>query len=620
LNNSVPPLTVDAKGNAVYDTSGAFKSDARSFWSSSDDGGEVGEGGAVSVLPDINTRRLFVHKGALPPPRSTSNAVTLAGVVAHELKTINLHISNADIKVSNKTERDELFDWIRGKKMGDPLHSAPTLFSYGCSGSISGGKCNGTDKQMALIGTNEGFVHLFDTHTGEEQFAFMPGELLGNIKTLKDNATIVQSNEHPYGMDNTVTVWVNDIDGNGNIEPTQGEHVYAYATMRRGGRGLYALDISYAKQPKLLWKIIGGETPGFDRLGYTWSQPQKSKIVDKGQVIDVLIFAGGYHPDSDTPANYTKTVPYGNDIYIINAKTGALIWSASLNLSLTRMNYSIPGKVYVVYRKEANADKKEYAQALIFADTAGQLWRLVLNNGEVGKAGIDFSVSADDGDAGKKGVLAYTGAGRRFYHTPSVVPIPQENQWAISIGSGYHARPLNVDVNDRFYSIRVPSSPASRTIDLDDNSIMEDVTYKVSKDEGKATAALIKNGNKDGWYFQLSDSGEKVMSSATTQLGLVFFNTYVPGVKTDPCQPAAGTNYLYVAGLLNGRPAVEELSLTERRMPLSNFIGLPGDPYLVVLNGKLFAKVAPGSDGFIALPPNPSDEVGQKTYWIDLEG
>jgi len=617
LDNSNPPVTIDANGNPAYDASGAFKSDARSFWSAAADGGEVGEGGALSVLPDINTRRLFTHKGALPPPRLPDAAIALAGGISYELNTDNTNIHNGDIKVGNKTQRDELFNWIRGKKMGDPLHSAPTLFSYGCTGSISGGKCNGTDKQMALIGTNEGFVHLFDTNTGEEQFAFMPGELLKNIKTLKDNGKITESGGHLYGMDNTVTVWVNDKDGDGNIDASKGEHVYAYATMRRGGRGLYALDITHPKQPKLLWKILGDQTTGFGRLGYTWSQPIQSKIIDKGQELDVLIFAGGYHTNADIPANYGNAVPYGNDIYIINAKTGALIWSALDKLPLLSMKYSIPGKVYVVHTEMTSLNKKEHAQALIFADTGGQIWRLVLNNGELGNTSMEFSVSADDGATDKKGVIAYTAAGRRFYHTPSVVVLPQKKQLAVSIGSGYHARPLNTDVDDRFYSIRIPTSPVSQSINLNDNGIMEDVTDKVSKGDGEATADLIESGSKVGWYIRLTDKGEKVMSRANTQLGKVFFNTYVPGVKTDPCQPATGTNYLYIVNLLNGRPA-EELGFTERKIAMSGLMGLPGEPYLVALDGKLYVKVRPGPDGLIEIK-NSFDEGGKKTYWIDLQ-
>ncbi|KXU36302.1 hypothetical protein AXE65_05290 [Ventosimonas gracilis] len=621
LDNSIPPVTIDAKGNPAHDASGAFKSDARSFWSIADDGGEVDKGGAVSILPDnANARRLFVHKGALPPSSSPNGVALDTG--HYDLRLGNHYITNKDIGigVNDSAERKALFDWIRSKKMGDPLHSSPTLFSYGCNGSITGGQCNGTDRQMALIGTNEGFVHLFDTHNGEEQFAFMPGELLGNIKTLKENANITASNEHPYGMDNTVTVWANDINGNGNIDASQGEHVYAYATMRRGGRGLYALDITRPKQPKLLWKIMGGETTGFEKLGYTWSQPQKSKIVDKGQEIDVLIFAGGYHTNDDIPSNYRNTVPYGNDIYIINAKTGQLIWSAQNDLSLSKMKHSIPGKVYVLHSSMSNMatiEKKEYAQSLIFADTGGQIWRLFLKNGEVGNLASDFLVSADDGGPGKEGVIAETSNGRRFYHTPSVVVLRgSQPKLAINIGSGYHARPLNTNVEDRFYSIRVPISPFSTT-NLDDDNILLDVTNKLTKAEGEQTAQAISNNQAAGWYIKLTGNGEKVMSSATTQLGSVFFNTYVPGVKSNPCQPASGTNYLYVANLLSGR-AVEEIGFTERKMAMTGLTGLPGAPYFVALGGKYYVKVKPGLDGFIEIKGS-FDEQGKKTYWIDLQ-
>jgi len=616
LDNSIPPVTIDAKGSPAHDASGAFKSDARSFWSIADDGGEVGEGGAVSVLPDAATRRLFVHKGALPP---SSTAVALA-TGYYELKASNSSITNADIGASNSAERTALFNWIRSKKMGDPLHSSPTLFSYGCNGSISGSQCNGADKQMALIGTNEGFVHLYDTNSGEEQFAFMPGELLGNIKTLKENGGITESGGHLYGMDNTVTVWANDINGNGNIDASQGEHVYAYATMRRGGRGLYALDITQPKQPKLLWKIIGGQTTGFDRLGYTWSQPQKSKIVDKGQEIDVLIFSGGYHANEDIPSNYGNPVPYGNDIYIINAKTGQLIWSASGHLNLPTMKHSIPGNVYVLHTYPFSLDKTKYAQSLIFADTGGQIWRLVLVNGEVGNATSDFDVLAYDGQLdGKDGVIAKTGNGRRFYHTPSVVVLRgYPSKLAISIGSGYHARPLNTDVEDRFYSIRVPIHMDPATLDLDNDSVFLDVTNKLTKAEGDATEQAISTNSNAGWYIKLAGKGEKVMSSPTTQLGSVFFNTYVPGVgSVDPCRPASGANYLYVVNMRNGL-AVEEIGFTERKMPMTGLTGLPGKPYFVALGGKYYVKVKPGLDGFVEIKGSFNEE-GKKTYWIDLK-
>src|SRR5690606_31559050 len=145
-----------------------------------------------------------------------------------------------------------------------------------------------------------------------------------------------------YGMDNTVTVWANDANGNGVIyggrDPANpgnllsgrnnGEFVYAYATMGRGGSDIYALDITNRASPSLLWKIQGGVTPGFEQLGQTWSAPVKSKIKVGNNITDVLIFGGGYDPNQDSVDVRTPD-SRGNALYIVNAQTGSLIWSAS---------------------------------------------------------------------------------------------------------------------------------------------------------------------------------------------------------------------------------------------------------------------------------------------------
>jgi len=605
------PVIKDRRGNLAYDSNNKFKRDAVSWWNLITDGGYVERGGAVYRLEMVGDRKLFTYKGSLSPG---SSAVSLNW--AHELKASN--ITNNDIGAANDAERIQLLSYIRSNKMGDPLHSAPTLFSYGCiGGEVSHGKCNGSDKLMAIMGTNEGFVHLFDTRNGMEQFAFMPGELLKNIKKLKENKVITQSTEHPYGMDNTVTVWVDDKNNNGSVDGN--DKVYAYATMRRGGRGLYALDITKPTRARLLWKIIGGETQGFDRLGDTWSQPVKTKIMDKGVAIDVLIFAGGYHKNDDTSSNYGNPVPYGNDIYIINAKTGRLIWSASTSgLGLSDMKYSIPAKVQVLHIDKSLSVK--YATQLVFSDTGGQIWRLLLHNGK--DVNTAFSVSADNGSgliAKVNGPAGLTNH-RRFYHTPDAVVLHKYHQLVVSIGSGYHARPLNTEVKDRFYSIRIPLAGGGGVLDLSDNHIdrvLVDVTYKLTASEGKETVSQINEGKK-GWYFKMHDAGEKVMSSAVTQGGWLLFNVYVPSVKIDLCQPLPGTNYSYIIDLINGRPVAEEImgmdANNPRRMAI-NLVGLAGEPAPYNLGGKLYIQAAPKL--FIPVK-HKVNYTGKKTYWMDL--
>lgn len=76
-----------------------------------------------------------------------------------------------------------------------------------------------------------------------------------------------------YGMDLTPTIYIDDANDNGIIE--SGDKVWAFLGMRRGGSSYYALDISVADKPKLLWSNpINPTKSGYSLLGQTWSQPK----------------------------------------------------------------------------------------------------------------------------------------------------------------------------------------------------------------------------------------------------------------------------------------------------------------------------------------------------------
>lgn len=180
--------------------------------------------------------------------RNLLTNVTPNSTALSAISDSNTVLTNLKLGAANDTERKNLINFIRGfdpndtslsterKSIGDPIHATPSLVTYGCSSFVNGACTKET--QSAIFGTNEGFVQMFDTETGEEQFAFMPDILLPNIKRLRENAA-TGTNSHLYGMDNTVTVWANDANKNGVIlngaTAETGEFVYAYATMGRGG-------------------------------------------------------------------------------------------------------------------------------------------------------------------------------------------------------------------------------------------------------------------------------------------------------------------------------------------------------------------------------------------------
>ncbi len=416
-DGSTPPLP------AIDQETGFFADASKSFWSATQDGKNVDVGGAASRLNSIDNRKIFTYVGQNPAGTSISIAAD-----SQQLKVTNSNLTPDlfGLDDANVSRRNELINWVRNPNtwMGDPLHSTPALANYRCRNQTEDNlySCSEENLELALfIGSNDGMFHAFNTTpiSGQEHnmeyFSFIPQELLPILDTLEeDNTTsrVPGQQGRPYGLDGDITLWVNDLNGNGVIYggadtldydddsdtkliPSDtlnpGEFIYAYVGMRRGGRNYYALDVTDLNNPKMLWFIRGGDG-NFSRLGQTWSKPIKTKIrigktFDSStdnktssnftETIDVLVFSGGYDNSQDASAIY-KTDTMGNAIYIVDASSGELLWHASpdntASLKLDKMQYSIPGGVSL-----ADVQGDGFPDQIFFGDTGGQIWRLYLN-------------------------------------------------------------------------------------------------------------------------------------------------------------------------------------------------------------------------------------------------
>ncbi|WP_158256696.1 PilC/PilY family type IV pilus protein [Pseudomonas sp. MYb185] len=601
---------LDAAGNVAVDpNTGFFSSTSRSFWSTETDGNQTSLGGAASKLP--TPRNLYTYTGNNP------NNTNLTKVAA----STNL---NTELGATNDTERQMLINYLLGweggvanstqrKAMGDPLHSSPRLITYK------------EDDSVVVIGTNEGMIHVVNTKTGIEELAFIPKALLPNVKELMENGPSSVDNRRPYGMDNTVTVWANDVNGNGSIlnangTAETGEFVYAYATMGRGGRNLYALDLTNRGSPRLLWEIIGGTTSGFETLGQTWSTPVRTKIQigtpsTSNPPTDVLIFAGGYDPEQDNQAEGDTTYvrredAMGNALYIVNAKTGELIWSAT-GTTHSKMKYSMPSPVRVIDLQQNAAGQLVYdstgtADQIFVGDMGGQIWRFYINNGQ-STANLITPANGDGvmAELGGNGVNA-----RRFYHAPDVALVNDAGtiKLTVNIGSGYRGHPLHTVIQDRFYSLQTAALTQTTNEGLITESSLADLTSIVA-DEAANTALE----NKSGWLIKLGTTGEKVLSAALTVNNIVYFNTYEPTAIADSCQANVGVNRAYSVKLRNAAPARNTTgvpSASDRFTEVSTS-GLLPDPVVVSIGGKnvlvRFPSIEPLED-----EPEPSN------YWIDI--
>jgi type IV pilus assembly protein PilY1 len=567
-----PPVITDKNGApAIDETTGFFETTATSFWSSNADGNQVALGGAAANLPSATTRKVYTYY-------STSTSKVLSNSV-NSFVGSNTAITKTMLGIEDKSDQDrlDLINWTRGvdlkdvdsdgsitddrNQIGDPLHSKPVLVTYGGTESVP--------DTTVFFTTNEGFLHAINPDTGAEVFSFIPEELLPNLDTFFQNSG---SANHPYGLDGTVVAWVNDVDGDNQIEATEGDHVYIYFGMRRGGRNYYALDVTDRNNPRVLWIIKGGTSGGdFEMLGQTWSTPVKTRVAIGSDIEEVLVFGGGYHPGQDNAAT-VSTDAYGNAVYMVRAGSDGisnggdfdgspdLIWSAGNSSAFTEnladMDFSIPSDIKVI-----DIDVDGFPDQMYVGDMGGQLWRFDLNK--------DVDNATSLATAGVIGRIGGTDAenNRRFYHAPdaSIFNDGSTQTLAVSIGSGWQAHPLDEVINDRFYSFHsadIYSAPDTYTAVTEAD--LYDATANLLGTEGQALSEsalaveLQDFDNSSGWFIKLLNPGEKVLAKSLTVNNQAIFTTYEPNSSTGTgCSASIGTARSYVVFVQDATPALD---------------------------------------------------------------
>lgn len=531
---------LDSRGLPAVDSStGFFDTNAKSYWSLDVDGNDVRKGGAISQLDLVRNIYTF---GDSP------GTIMVSG---NKLEENNSSITESDLaltQLSNAAQvREEVLKWARGVDlfdadgdgsttdvnymMGDPIHSQPVIVNY-----------TSTDSEI-FVATNHGFLHSFDAATGQENFAIMPRELLQNLHEFYENNS---SFNHTYGL-----------DGDMVYREANGKR-YLYIGMRRGGNNYYVIDITQRNNPKMAFKIDGG-SGDFSNLGQSWSRPILTKVDIGGNEKDVMIIGGGYDENQDGKrARSADTV--GNSVYIIDADNGNLLWEAGLtnaDLNLPDMQYSIPARISVIDRNNDGL-----ADHMYVADMGGQLFRLDIYNGNPLSTLVKGKLLAKlGGDAEAEN--------RRFYYGPDVseVVMGDEHYYAVAIGSGFRAGPLNTTINDNFYMIKdkgvfkrnsnnefthpVPAFELTNLYDATDHLL-------TSENASERNIASQTFANKEGWYIRLTTGGEKVLAAPLILDYQVFFTTYVPASSsTSLCAPPTGNSRAYLVNLFNGNSVTD---------------------------------------------------------------
>lgn len=442
---------------------------------------------------------------------------------------------------------DGLSTDIRASVHGDVLHSRPAVVNY---------NRDGTDNDVIIYyGDNAGLVHAVKggkaADGGTELWSFIPQEFWGDLKRFRDNNVSGSISRRPYFMDGSISVYEKDVNGDGKLRYTDGDIVYLYLTARRGGRLIYAFDVSNPSDPKFMWHKDNTD-PGYSELGYTWSRATITSI--HAVSYPVIIMGAGYDPnveDQDPiPSGVYPTM--GRGVMIINALNGDLLWQAnpspsgaSYNVPVTRLRYSIPSDVIALDR---NSDGK--TDRVYVGDTGGQVWRLDIHDSNPNNWTINHLAS-----------LGYNATGslnhrRKFLYPPDVIYAHDgQNYDTLLIGSGDREHPFNGQgstyyplayaVENHFYMLKDYSTGLSysgSTIHLSDlyNATNNDIQEGSTAQKASAASALAA---AKGAYIVL-EQGEKTVGSAVTLNEVVYFNTNQPAIGLT-CGGSLGTARQY---------------------------------------------------------------------------
>lgn len=429
-------------------------------------------------------------------------------------------------------------------------------------------------KERLYIGGNDGMLHVFETEFGKETFAFIPTTVFPKLKELT-----YKKYSHQYYVDGTPVV--------ADVYDGVKWRTILVGTLRAGGKGLFALDITDPDAVELLWELDESTFPETTtnneysvKPGYSFPQPTVARL-HNGQW--AVVTGNGYEGKG---ASTGKAA-----LYIINAVTGKMIKSLEVESALKTPNgLSTP--------RLADYDSDGVADYAYAGDLHGNLWRFDLLGNSATAATLTPPSNGSYGgksDGDKKFKVSYDGqpiftaistAGSKrqpITSAPNLVRHPTRKGYLVMFGTGkYFEKGDKSGVDDyaqSLYGIWDQDTKAESTSEADANiplsslhvQTITEQTTGVGVISGKTRVARIISNTPVEWYKGFNSSsgevvkrgwrldlksgtdktydGEMIIENMKTFGSMLVVSTLVP--NDDPCANGS-TNWTYAINPATG--------------------------------------------------------------------
>lgn len=599
LQDALGTPAVDSTTGFVRVCSKSFWTSANSYWNFRAQQFEEQEGCAVenqtfapmsSDYPDGK----FVEKGGQAQQlRATANAnrqlATCTGFTCSSVNTFNVsNVTAAMLGVTDDTQRQKIINWARGQDVddehttdsitptattssamrpsvhGDVVHSRPVAINFGTDSS---------PKVVVFYAANDGVFRAVNGNRpgdgaiggvapGGELWGFVPPEFHSKFKRIYQNTvpisfpnvTTGSPEPKPYAMDGAITAHRN------------GANATVFATMRRGGRAVYAFNVD-GNNPgniSLAWKVGCNDSTctnsGFNDIGQTWSPVKAFTARGYGSSTQpLLIMGGGYDNCEDAKPNTCTSSSKGHKVYVLDAATGAIQRTFDTDRGVIAEVAVVP---------DLTTGLALYAYVV---DLGGNVYRI--NIGDAAPADWAMTKIASLGCAAGSASCSYN---RKFMFAPDV--LLDNGSYVLLLGSGDREKPREYVSTVQNYFFMLRDKPL-------------DATW-LSSESGNCTASVlcldsltpILDGQtptaaqlaaKKGWYLGLNPT-EQVVTAAITIYGTLTFSTHEPDTAAPAmCSANLGLARVYNVSYLN---AAGRSANNDRSQELPPDIGLPPSP------------------------------------------
>ena len=450
----------------------------------------------------------------------------------------------------------------RNGRLGDIVHSGPVFVGAPESNwpdvaPFPGGvgetyteyrKAEADRPGVVYVGGNDGMLHGFRRTDGEEVLGYVPSTLYSDAVDDGLHHLADPSYSHRYSVDLRATI----ADAYVKSTPTGSVSwkTLLIGGLRGGGRGLFMLDVTdpgafsetgTKPMDTVMWEF--NSTHDAD-MGHSFSRPSLVPLEGSGNSIRwAVIFGNGYNDLGSGEAKlFILFVEEGLD-GTWTAGSDYLEISTGVGTTTDRNGLSSPAVI--------DSDGDGLADRVYAGDLEGNMWAFDLSGADTSGWGIAYT-------SGKSvQPLFVAPAGQQITSTPVIVrnseiPTASKNtpNTLVLFGTGQYLTTADITSTNlqTMYGVWDAGEPSLSRSDL----VEQEISFGSST--GGALGRSLTDNSVDyeyssGWFIDLPDAGERIVTDPVIRGDLVFFNTMRP--DTNPCE-SGGRGWLMVAKWNNG--------------------------------------------------------------------